>query len=103
PRVGEAPRAEVVRARGVVLARAVVVVAEAPAALLRVVRERDALGDPGAVLHELRRRLVVRDVQEEALRALHAGLHEPLRDVADAEPRAVRAVEVDARPRLLLE
>jgi len=62
---------------GEVLAVAEAVVAEPPAALLGVVGEGDAVGDPGRVLREVRRELVVGEVHEEALRPLDAAPHEP--------------------------
>ena len=66
-------------------------------------RVGDALRDPRSVLVGVDRELVVGGVEVEAVGAFDACLHEAMGRVPDAEPRAVRAVEVDLRSRLGLQ
>src|SRR4051794_17422107 len=96
-------RAVVGLAGRVVLAGAVVGMAEPPAAFLAVRGKRDATRDPGTELRRVARRAVVGDVDEEALRSLHPGLEETVGGLSGAEPRRVGAVEVDRRAGLALE
>ncbi len=58
---------------------------------------RQTLRDPGAVLGEVPRDLVVRDVEEESLRARNARARQPIRGLTDVQPAAVGTIEVHER------